>query len=229
MTLLLASCTKVPLFSELGEEEANEIMAYLLEQKIKCVKAAGKEGKWILQVAQDDFPLAMNSVQALGLPREKLVKMSEVFQKSGLVSSPTEERIRFIDALSQELAGTMMKIDGVVVAKVHIALPDNDPLGDTKMTPSAAVFIKYRAGYDIETSTPDLKNLVAKSVEGLQFDDVELVLTPAEAIPPPPKEARAGGFSEWLGRQPVWVVPSASGCIGFFLALLLLSMMKRKS
>lgn len=228
IALLLASCAKVPLFSELDEEEANEIMAHLLEQKIECVKVTGKEGKWILQVPQDDFPLAMHTVQSLGLPREKRVKMSQAFQKSGLVSSPTEERIRFIDALSQELADTMMKIDGVVAAKVHIALPSNDPLGETKTTPSAAVFIKYRAGYDVETSTPDLKNLVTKSVEGLKFEDVELVLTPAETVPPPPKEATKNGFTEWQAKQPAWVVPAASAGIGFVLAMLLFFMLKRK-
>lgn len=228
IALLLASCAKVPLFSELDEEEANEIMAHLLEQKIECVKVSGKESKWILQVPQDDFTLAMQTLQALGLPREKRVKMSEVFQKSGLVSSPTEERIRFIDALSQELADTMMKIDGVIAAKVHIALPSNDPLGDSKMTPSAAVFIKYRAGYDVETSTPDLKHLVTKSVEGLLFDDVELVLTPAETIPPPPKKVAGNGFTDWQSRQPGWVVPAASAGIGFVIAVLLSLMQKRK-
>lgn len=229
VALLLASCAKVPLFSELHEEEANEIMAHLLEQKIECVKVAGKEGMWILQVPQEDFPLAMHTVQALGLPREKRVKMSEVFQKSGLVSSPTEERIRFIDALSQELADTMMKIDGVVAAKVHIALPSNDPLSEAKMMPSAAVFIKYRAGYDVETSTPDLKNLVTKSVEGLDFENVELVLSPAEAITPPAKEPSKNALTEWQAKQPTWVIPVAGVALGFGLAAILFTLMRRKS
>lgn len=228
LPLLLAACAKVPLFSELREEEANEIMAHLLERKIECVKVAGKEGMWILQVPQEDFPLAMHTVQALGLPREKRVKMSEAFQKSGLVSSPTEERIRFIDALSQELSDTMMKIDGVVAAKVHIALPSNDPLSDKQTPPSAAVFIKFRAGYDVETTTPDLKNLVTKSVEGLTFENVELVLTPAESAPPPPKELAQTGFSGWQSRQSPWLVPTGSAAIGFVLAAGVILLARRK-
>lgn len=229
VSLLLVSCGKVPLFSELGEEEANEIMAHLLEQRIECEKVAGKEGKWILQVTKEDFPLAMNTLQAIGLPREKLVKMGDVFQKSGLVSSPTEERIRFINALSQELADTMMKIDGVVAAKVHIALPNNDPLGDNKTPASAAVFIKYRAGYDVESASPNLKNLITKSVEGLTFENVELVMSPAEMTPPPPKPAAQNFYTEWQAKLPVWAIPAGAAAVGFLLALILFTLFRKKA
>lgn len=229
LPLLALSCSKVPLFSELREEEANEIMAHLLEQKIECVKIAAKEGMWILQVPQEDFPLAMHTLQAIGLPREKLVKMGDVFQKTGLVSSPTEERIRFINALSQELSDTLMKIDGVVAAKVHIALPNNDPLSDRTTLASAAVFIKYRAGYDVESSTPDLKNLVTKSVEGLAFENVELVLTLAEMTAPPPKVLSASGIAEWQAKLPPWAIPVGSAVGGFALALAVFGLARKKA
>ena len=229
LTLLLAGCSKVPLFSELREEEANEIMAHLLEQKIDCVKLAGKEGMWILQVPAEDFPLAMQTLQALGLPRQKLMKMGEVFQKSGLVSSPTEERIRFIDALCQELSDTLMKVDGVVAAKVHIALPNNDPLSDSTLPASASVFIKYRAGYDVESITPDLKNLVTKSVEGLTFENVELIMSPADAIPPPPKTQTSNPLQEWQTKLPFWAIPAGSAGAGFLFASLLLGLVRKKA
>lgn len=229
LVFVLASCGKVPLFSELHEEEANEIMAHLLEQKIDCSKVAGKEGMWILQVPQEDFPLSMQTLKALGLPRQKLMKMGEVFQKSGLVSSPTEERVRFIDALSQELSDTLMKMDGVVAAKVHIALPNNDPLGEKTLPASASVFIKFRAGYDVESSAPDLKNLVTKSVEGLTFDNVELIMSPAEAVPPPPKVTPPNALAGWQARLPGWAVPSAAAGGGFLAALALVSLMRRKT
>lgn len=227
-TLFLASCGKVPLFSELKEEEANEIMAHLLQQKIECVKVPGKEGMWILQVTQDDFPLAMQTLQAIGLPREKLVKMGDVFQKSGLVSSPTEERIRFINALSQELSDTLMKIDGVVAAKVHIALPNNDPLSDVNTPASAAVFIKHRPGYDVETFTVDLKNLITKSVEGLTFENVELVMSAAEMTPPPPKSPASTGLAAWQAKLPPWAIPAGSAGGGFILAMLVTGLLRKK-
>lgn len=225
---VLTSCSKVPLFSELKEEESNEIMAYLLDQKIDCSKVPGKEGLWILEVPQEDFALAMSSLQAIGLPRQKLMKMGDVFQKSGLVSSPTEERIRFIDALSQELSDTLMKVDGVVAAKVHIALPNNDPLSEKTLLPSAAVFIKFRPGYDVESSTPDLKNLVTKSVEGLTFENVELVMSPAEALPPKPKAESSGFLAQWQQKMSAGAFAALCAGAGFGLAVLVLVLLRKK-
>jgi type III secretion protein J len=181
IAVLLAGCGKVPLFSELAENEANEMMAILLQRDIACTKLAGKEQTWTLKVSQTDFSRAVDVLKAQGFPRDKFVKIGDVFQKSGLVSSPTEERIRYMYALSQEIAETLMRIDGVMNARVHIVIPDNDPLA-AKVTPSsAAVFIRYRSGFDIESLTPELKNLVTRSIEGLNYDNVSLVLVPAAA------------------------------------------------
>ncbi len=181
--LLLTGCGKIPLFSDLSENEANEMMAILLQREIPCTKTAGKEEKWILQVTQADFSRAVEILKTQGYPKDKFVKIGDVFQKSGLVSSPTEERIRYMYALSQEIAETLMRIDGVMNARVHIVIPDNDPLAE-KITPSsAAVFIRYRPGFDLEGLAPQIKSLVTRSIEGLNYDNVSLVLIPATAGP----------------------------------------------
>lgn len=183
-TLLVAGCGKVPLFTELTEGEANEMMAVLLQKEIDCTKAAAKDGLWSLSVTQSDFSRAVEVLRANGYPRDKFVKIGDVFQKSGLVSSPTEERIRYMYALSQEIADTLMRIDGVMNARVHIVIPDNDPLAERVTPSSAAVFIRYRTGFDLESLTPHLKNLVTRSIEGLSYDNVSLVLVPAATLAP---------------------------------------------
>jgi len=164
----------------------------------------------------------------LGLPRDKFENMGVVFQKTGLVSSPTEERIRFVYALSQEIAETMTKIDGVVSARVHIALPNNDPLSDKVKPPSAAVFIKYRPGFAIESSVTDLKSLVCKSIEGLAAENVELVLSPAEMTPPPARPKPTGKSAEFLATLPLWAVPTAAALGGFLLAGILFLLFRPK-
>jgi type III secretion protein J len=223
--VLLSSCAKVPLYSTLTEEEANEIMAHLMAKNIACTKLAGKEEAWILQVSPDDFPLAMQSLASVGLPKEKFQKMGDIFQKSGLISSPTEERIRFINALSQEISSTLMKIDGVLSARVHVALPNNDPLSDKTTPPSAAIFIKYRAGYDIESATPDLKNLVTKSIEGLTFENVELVMSQGSEVEPPPKVLP----KNWFAGLPPWSMPAASAAGGVLLATVFFTVFRKRA
>ena len=226
--LVMTGCSKMPLFTDISEQEANEMIALLMERNVTCEKLAGKEGKWIVQVGPDDFPYAMHTLEALGLPRDKFQSMGEAFQKTGLVSSPTEERIRYVYALSQEIAETMTKIDGVVSARVHIALPNNDPLSDKVKPPSAAVFIKYRPGFSIESNANDLKNMVTKSIEGMALENVELVLSPADMTPPPPRPKSSGKTEDMLADLPPWAVPTASGVGGFLIAGLIFMMMRRK-
>ena len=62
-----------------------------------------------------------------------------VFKKTGMVSSPSEERIRFMDAIAQDLSQTISMIDGVVDARVHVVLPENDPFAKNTLPSSAAV------------------------------------------------------------------------------------------
>ena len=186
LCLLLSGCGEIIVFTQLGETEANEMMAALIQNDIACLKEAGKEDTWTLKVPATDFARAVELLKAQGYPRQKFAKMGEIFQKSGLVSSPTEERIRYMYALSQEISDTLTHIDGVINARVHIVIPDNDPLADKIVPSSCAVFIKYRAGFDLESLAPQLKNLVMRSIMGLNYENVTLVMLPAVAVAVPP-------------------------------------------
>ncbi len=182
LCLLLAGCGEIILFSQIGETEANEMMAVLIQRDIACRKESGKEDTWTLKVPGTDFARAVELLKAQGYPRQKFAKMGEIFQKSGLVSSPTEERIRYMYALSQEISDTLTHIDGVINARVHIVIPNNDPLADKIVPSSCAVYIKYRMGFDLESLAPQLKNLVMRSIMGLNYDNVTLVMLPAVAV-----------------------------------------------
>lgn len=190
VVLLLAGCGHVELYTNLPEREVNEMMAVLMDRGIGCTKTPGEEGTWTLAVASEHFAESVELLKELGYPRDTYVDMGEVFQKSGLVSSPSEERIRFMHALSQELANTMSQIDGVLTARVHIVLPENNPFGENVRPSSAAVFIKYRHGDDMTELIPTIKQLVLGSIEGLEAD--KITVTTFEADPPRPPAATDG-------------------------------------
>lgn len=164
------------LFSELEERQANSVMATLAVEGIKTRKASASEGMWQVQIAEEQFAEATMLLEQKGLPERRYQGVGEVFRKTGMVSSPSEERIRFMDALSQDLAQTLSAIDGVVDARVHIVLPENDPFAKETLPSSAAVAIRHQWDADVTGLIPLVKGLVAHAIEGLDARNVSVTL-----------------------------------------------------
>ena len=175
--VLLAGCDKeVALHSQLEERQANLVMAALLDGGISCHKTPGDEGMWNVMIPESRFAEAANLLERKGLPRRAYQGVSEVFKKTGMVSSPSEERIRFMDALAQDLSRTISGIDGVVDARVHVVLPENDPFAKNTLPSSAAVAIRSRWDADITDLVPSIKNLVKNSIEGLKYEKISVTV-----------------------------------------------------
>jgi type III secretion protein J len=192
LPLLLCGC-KVELYSGLNEQEANEMMAALAAEGISAAKERQENAEWQVLVEENRIGASLALLRSEGLPAERYSNLGEVFKKQGLVSTPAEERMRYIYAVSQELSQTLRKLDGVVDARVHVVIPANDPLADSdKLRPSsAAVFIKHRPDTDLTLLVPAVKDMVAHGIEGLTHDQVSLTLVPARAVAalPAPEEA----------------------------------------
>ncbi len=182
IVLILALCgCEHDLYSKLSEKEANEIIAALAEEGIHASKEPADDKDWKVRVQESDTALALEVLRSHGLPRQRLSNLGEMFQRQGLVATPAEERMRYIHAVSQQLSGTLLNIDGVVAADVHVVIPANDPLSDKIQPSSAAVFIKHRPDVDLTLLAPMVKDLVAHSIEGLSYEHVSLSLTEARA------------------------------------------------
>jgi type III secretion protein J len=176
---VLSGC-KVELFSGLAEREGNEMLAILLSHNIPASKTLGKGDLISITVDEGDVAQAINIMQRNGFPRDDFADLGQIFQKQGLISSPLEERVRYIYGLSQTISETLNQIDGVLTARVHIVLPEEQPLDKAVRPSSASVFIKYRPGLGIEESVPKIKMIVQNSVEGLAYDKISVALFPAQ-------------------------------------------------
>jgi len=180
VSVMLAACSSADLYSKLSEKQANELIAALQSAGIPADKRTKDSKVWTVRVGQADFARAVDTLRAEGLPRDEFESLGRVFRKEGFVSSPLEERARLIYGLSQELSNTLSSIDGVVVARVHLAVPERDPLSDRPQSASASVMVKHRPGVNMSQHIGQIKALVVNSVEGLSYDHVTVSLFAAQ-------------------------------------------------
>ena len=183
LCILLVACGRVELYSKLTETQANEMIAVLQSAGIEASKQENGEAGWTLMLSSSDFGRAVEVLRAQGYPREEFATLGTVFKKEGFVSSPTEERARLVYGMSQELSHTVSEIDGVVQARVHLVLPENQPLAQSAQPASASVFIKYRPGTNIDAQVGKVKALIVNSVEGLKYENVSVATFPAQPLP----------------------------------------------
>ncbi|UVC15236.1 type III secretion system inner membrane ring lipoprotein SctJ [Mesorhizobium onobrychidis] len=183
LLVALSSC-KVDLYTQLQEREANEMLALLMDNGVDAVRVAAKDGTSTIQVDEKLLAYSINLLNGKGLPRQSFKNLGDIFQGSGLIASPTEERARYVYALSEELSRTISDIDGVFSVRVHVVLPHNDLLRAGATPSSASVFIRHDAKAELSVLVPKIKMLVADSIEGLSYDKVEVVLVPVERSAP---------------------------------------------
>lgn len=218
--VLLSACGgRVELIAAVAEAEANEALGALLAAGIGAEKVPGKEGMVGIKVDARSVAQSVEVLKARGLPRERYAGMGDVFKKEGLISSPLEERARYVFALSQELSATLTRIDGVITARVHVVLPERSPAGDETTASSAAVFIKHRPDASLDTVQPQIRRLVTHAIPGLAGDRVTLVMV---AGAPDAGTAAAPSAAAGEGRDGPWrLVAAVAGVLAGALAMVL--------
>ena len=186
LLLFLAGC-RTSLFEGLDEDQANRIVAALSHHGINGYKERSADQSWNVTVDDADAVVATELASAYALPRGGHSNLGELFKRQGLISSPEEDRVLYVYGLSQELSETLEKVDGVLLARVHIVLPEKDPMNPAQDTlPSASVMMRYHSDYNLEPMRDRIRGLVAGSVEGLTPARVSLTLlavTPVLTFP----------------------------------------------
>lgn len=166
-TLMLEGCSEnVELHRQLSEQEANEVIAELADKQIRAQKIPAKDGV-VVRVRANDIGRAVRTLEAVGLPKVARSTLGDIFRKEGVISTPLEERARYIYALSQELEATLSNIDGVIVARVHVVLPERVAPGEPVQPASASVFIKHDPRLDPDNIQPRVRRMVASSIPGM--------------------------------------------------------------
>ncbi|KVW73129.1 type III secretion apparatus lipoprotein, YscJ/HrcJ family [Burkholderia ubonensis] len=178
ITVFLAGCGQAALFDQISESDANEMLSVLGRAGVAAQKGQRSADGWRVQVAPSDVSLALEILNSAGLPRERYKSIGELFPKEGLVSTPIEEHMREIYAISQELSRTISAIDGVITARVHLNIPKQGSSLRNTPPPTASVFVKYRAEVNMQQNVLAIKDLVIGAVKDLDHASVTVALFP---------------------------------------------------
>jgi flagellar M-ring protein FliF len=166
---LLGRRDMATLFERLRPAEASVIVEELDARSIPYELADG--GATILvSTEQRDATRLKLSGSTLNLSGQEGL---ELFDSSDLGLTEFAQRIKYQRAIQGELTRTIMKIDGVLEARIHVSIPERATFRSERSLAKAAVTILTRSP-DIET--PDviagIQHLVAASIADLAPSDV---------------------------------------------------------
>jgi flagellar M-ring protein FliF len=160
------------LFSGLAPEDAGQIIGELKNQKVAYqIDANGTA----VSVPEDKVHELRISLASAGIPRGGGVGF-EIFDKQSFGSTSFVEQVNHLRALQGELQRTIMALDAVDRARVHIAMRERSLYRKEDEPPSASVVLKMRPGQTLsKRQVGGIVHLVASSVEGLAPGRVTVV------------------------------------------------------
>jgi flagellar M-ring protein FliF len=189
----LARLRPVPyavLFSNLSPDDANSVVTKLDSEKIPHKLSSDGTTVYV--------PADVVSDERVALAGEGVVKGGgtgfELFDRTNLGMTDTQEKIAFIRATEGELQRTIAGLTPVDSARVHLAVPDATLYSTTQQPTTASVAIRTKPG---ETLSPDevrgITQLVAGAVDGLHPENVTIVNQDGTVLVPSPSSTNPDG------------------------------------
>ena len=158
-------------FVDLASEDVQSITSFFKRTNITDYQA---DAKGIKVPTKDVMGLRIKLAQE-GLPAHGVIGW-EKFDSQEFTRTDFEQRINKMRAIQGELSRTIMMIDGITNAKVHIVSPKQSLFLEEKSEATAAVYLKTKRGSELDKkSIRGIVTLVSRSVEGLKASNVTLI------------------------------------------------------
>ncbi|NMB13226.1 MAG: flagellar M-ring protein FliF [Firmicutes bacterium] len=171
-TMRFAGDDYVPVFTKMQPEDAAEVVAFLKDQNIAY--QIGQQGSAVL-VPQGKVHEVRMQLASQGLPRGGVVGL-ELWDHTSLTETDFDRRIRLLRALQGELTRTLMGLEAIENARVHIVLPENSLFIEAQNPATASVFLVLKQGHVLqENQIRGIAHLMASSVEGLLPENVTII------------------------------------------------------
>jgi flagellar M-ring protein FliF len=176
------------LYGQLSERESGQVM--------DALTAAGIEFKLnpsgAVSVPESKVQEARIRLASQGLPQSDSMGIEMIQKESALGNSTMMESARYQSVLETELARTIIKVQGVQSARVHLALPKPSVFLRDAHKATASVMLQLYPGRRLEPGqVAAIVHLVASSVPELAASDVTLVDQAGSLLNSPDENAEA--------------------------------------
>jgi flagellar M-ring protein FliF len=176
------------LYGQLSERESGQVM--------DALTAAGIEFKLnpsgAVSVPESKVQEARIRLASQGLPQSDSMGIEMIQKDSALGNSSLMENARYQSVLETELARTIIKVQGVQSARVHLALPKPSVFLRDAHKATASVMLQLYPGRRLEPGqVAAIVHLVASSVPELSANDVTLVDQAGSLLNSPDENAEA--------------------------------------
>jgi flagellar M-ring protein FliF len=183
------------LYGQLSERESGQVM--------DALTAAGIEFKLspsgAVSVPESKVQEARIRLASQGLPQSDAMGIEMIQKESALGSSSMMETARYQSVLETELARTIIKVQGVQSARVHLALPKPSVFLRDSRKATASVMLQLYPGRRLEPGqVAAIVHLVASSVPELAASDVTLVDQAGSLLNSPDENAEQAASTRQL-------------------------------
>jgi flagellar M-ring protein FliF len=177
-------------FTDLQSSDAAKIVEEL--ERLKIPHRLSAQGTTIL-VPKDQIDQARVTILGGDLPLKGAVGF-ELFNKSDLGVTEFAQKINYQRALQGELARTIMALDEVDTARVHLSLPETGIFQRDRQPAKASITISTKAGGILDDAVVrGIQQLVASAVPNLQGGSVAILDARGRLL----SQSAAAEFASW--------------------------------
>ncbi|WP_368875453.1 type III secretion system inner membrane ring lipoprotein SctJ [Proteus penneri] len=175
---LLTGCKEQSLLTGLNQRQATQVQAVLQKHQITSTQTALGKGLFDVSVKKEDVAVAIQILEQYQLPSNTRVEITQIFPSDALVSSPQAEKARLISAIEQRLEQSLLTIESVIDARVHISYPIS-PSERIIPSPHASAIIFYEDSVpDAEQLGEDMRAFIHNSFNDMNEDNITVLLYP---------------------------------------------------
>ncbi len=177
------------LYSNLYQEDASRVVAFLEKEKVKYKIENG--GSTIL-VPEDKVYNMRLSLAGAGTLHGQGVGF-EVFDSTQIGQTDFIQHINYQRALQGELARTISEYPDISSARVHLVIPDKSLFIEEQAPTSASVVLKMESSSSLtQQEIQSIVNLVATGVEGMTKEHITISTTKGRVLYEPESEDGIG-------------------------------------